>query len=256
MFAGRCDGVIANSASVAADFKSTLKSRMPVHEVWNAVDLTEFSPEGPRLDLDVASGLPPAENNVIRIGLVGTLAKWKGHDIFLRALRMLPHDSRVRAYIVGDALYQTSASQWSLDQLKQQAAELGLANQVGFTGFVLHPAQAMRSLDVVVHASTQPEPFGLVIAEAMACRRALIASAAGGANEIIRDGVNALAHTPGDAKALAALIGRLTDDPELREQLGRAGRQTAEQCFDRARLGHQLGAIYQSVLAAHAAQAA
>ena len=90
----------------------------------------------------------------------------------------------------------------------------------------------------------------------MACRRALIASRAGGATEIIRDGVNALAHAASDAADLASVIVRLTRDPKLREQLGVAGRETAEQHFDRARLGPQLAPIYQSILSAHPAQAA
>ena len=256
MFAGRCNAVIANSASVAEDFQSTLKPRMPVHTVWNAVDLKEFSPEGPKLDLDAASGLPPAPRDVVRVGLVGTLAKWKGHDVFLRALAMLPTNLSVRGYIVGGPLYQTDASQWRLDDLKQQATHLGLTGRVGFTGFVARSAEAMRSLDVIVHASTKPEPFGLVLIEGMACRRAIIASRAGGATEIIRDGVNALAHTASDAADLASVIVRLARDPKLREQLGGAGRETAEQHFDRARLGPQLAPIYQSVLSADPAQAA
>jgi len=60
--------------------------------------------------------------------------------------------------------------------------------QVGFTGFVGSPAAAMRTLDVVVHASTRPEPFGLVIAEAMAAARAVIASRRSGVAEFVRDG--------------------------------------------------------------------
>jgi len=256
MFAGRCNAVIANSASVAEDFQSTLKPRMPVHTVWNAVDLKEFSPEGPKLDLDAASGLPPAPRDVVRVGLVGTLAKWKGHDVFLRALAMLPTNLSVRGYIVGGPLYQTDASQWRLDDLKQQATHLGLTGRIGFTGFVIRPSESMRSLDVVVHASTKPEPFGLVIIEAMACRRALIASATGGANELIGDGVNALAHTPGNADSLAVLMAKLTHDPELREKLGNAGRQTAEEHFDRARLGLHLARIYQSILSARLGRAA
>ena len=71
----------------------------------------------------------------------------------------------------------------------------------------------MRALDVVVHASTQPEPFGLVIAEAMACGRAVITSAAGGAAEIIDAGVDAITHPPGDAASLSACMVRLARDP-------------------------------------------
>lgn len=71
----------------------------------------------------------------------------------------------------------------------------------------------MRALDIVVHASTQPEPFGLVIAEAMACGRAVIASQAGGAAEIIDPGENALGLPPGDAAVLAERIVQLAQMP-------------------------------------------
>ena len=54
----------------------------------------------------------------------------------------------------------------------------------------------MRALDIVVHASTEPEPFGLTIAEGMASGRAVIVSAAGGAAEIVQDGVDALTCAP------------------------------------------------------------
>jgi glycosyltransferase involved in cell wall biosynthesis len=84
----------------------------------------------------------------------------------------------------------------------------------------------LRALDVVVHASTSPEPFGLVIAEAMACERPVIVSVAGGAAEIVTLGVDALGHHPGDAEGLAARMTELAIDPALRRRLGSAaGRQ-------------------------------
>src|SRR5207247_439443 len=70
--------------------------------------------------------------------------------------------------------------------------EVSNTDRVGFTGFLDDPASAMRALDIVVHASTQPEPFGLVIAEGMACGRAVIASRSGGSVEFIESGTNAL----------------------------------------------------------------
>ena len=70
----------------------------------------------------------------------------------------------------------------------------------------------------------------------MACGRAVICSAAGGAAELIAEGQDALAHPPGDDAALAARIAELVRDPELRARLGRAGRITAERRFERSRL--------------------
>ena len=125
------------------------------------------------------------------------------------------------------------------------AREFGVEGRVGFTGFVPDAAAAMRALDVVVHASTEPEPFGLVIAEAMACGRAVVASRAGGAAEIFTEGADALGHGPGDAPALAACIARLAESPELRLALGRAARETAVRRFDRARLAAELVPVYR-----------
>ena len=118
----------------------------------------------------------------------------------------------MRAYIVGDAVYQTEGSQYSLDELRQLARSLGIADRVGFTGFVHTPEATFRALHVVVHASTAPEPFGLVIAEAMACGRPVIVSNAGGAAEIVTPGVDALVHAPGDAGDFAAQIAALAAD--------------------------------------------
>jgi glycosyltransferase involved in cell wall biosynthesis len=193
---------------------------------------------------------------MIRVGLLATLARWKGHEVFLRALSQIPADVPVRGYIIGGALYQTDGSQYSLTELKTLAKQLGVADRVGFTGFVDQPAATMRSLDIVVHASTQPEPFGLVIVEAMACARAVIVSDAGGAAELIEAGTNALVHTPGDVKQLADRIKQLATNPELRQRLGAAGRVTAETRFDRTRLARELVAIYQllSVLPAVAGE--
>ena len=105
----------------------------------------------------------------------------------------------------------------------------------------------MRALDVVVHASTEPEPFGLVIAEGMACGRAVIVSAAGGAAEIIQSGVNALTHEPGDAVGLADRIRSLVSDAALRVRVGAAAREAAERAFGRARLVGQLHSVYQTL---------
>jgi glycosyltransferase involved in cell wall biosynthesis len=124
---------------------------------------------------------------------------------------------------------------------------LGLGAKVGFTGFLDDPAAAMRSLDIIVHASTQAEPFGMVIIEGMACGKAVIVSQAGGASELFVDGVNALGYHPGDAAALARQIERLARDGALRRRLGVAARKATEQLFRGERLAQQVLSLYQEV---------
>jgi glycosyltransferase involved in cell wall biosynthesis len=247
-YSHRCAVVITNSRSVAADVKKVCGGELPVEIIYNGVDVEQFSPIGQKLDLDALAGLAPAPPETIRVGLLATLARWKGHQTFLHALSMLPPTLPVRAYVMTGALYRTNGSQDSCEELKSLADKLGLANRVGFTGFLSEPAAAMRALDIIVHASTQPEPFGLVIAEGMACGRAVIASEAGGAAELFEPEVDALGHPPGDAARLAERITRLATDPCLRSRLGAAGRDTAERRFNRARLGGELVPIYRAAM--------
>lgn len=249
----RCAVAIANSKSVAADIKGVCGENLLVETVYNGVDVESFSPQGPRLDLDALAGFAPAPPGTVRVGILATLARWKGHRTFLQALSLIPQGVPVRAYVMAGALYETNGSQHSLEELKGMAHKLGLNGRVGFTGFLAEPASAMRALDIVVHASTQPEPFGLVIAEGMACGRAVIASEAGGASELFETEVNALGHPPGDAVRLAASITQLAADPHLRARLGAAGRATAERRFSRTRLGRELIPIYRAAIEKSAA---
>jgi glycosyltransferase involved in cell wall biosynthesis len=246
-YADRCGTIVTNSKSVAEDVRQVCGNRATVRPVLNAVDLTHFSPIGPRLDLDRLSGSSDPGPNVVRVGLLATFARWKGHRTFLNALRLLPDSVAVRGYILGGPVYETNASQLSLNELRAEAEQLGLGPRVACTGFVEDPALAIRSLDIVVHASTEPEPFGLVIAEAMACGKAVVVSQTGGAAEIMTPGVDALAHAPGDAPSLARRIEELVEDAALRRRIGDAGRATAERSFTRRRLVGELVQIYQGL---------
>jgi glycosyltransferase involved in cell wall biosynthesis len=241
----RAGAIVANSLSVARDARAALGSAAPVEHAYNAVDLTEFSPSGPVADLDVLAGLPPPPAGTIRAGLVATFARWKGHETFLRALRDM--SAPVRGYIVGGSVYDTAGSQHTVDELRALAASLGVEHRVAFTGFVEHPAGVMRALDVVVHASTDPEPFGLVIAEGLACGRPVVVSAGGGAAELVEDGRDAVTFVPGDAPALARALERLAKNESLRARLGSAGRSTAIRRFDPDTYARAFLDVYQRV---------
>src|SRR5262245_54724245 len=155
-YARRCRAMVAVSESVAADLRRTIAPGA-VHVIHNAVDLTRFAPDGAIADLDRLAGLTPARDATVRVGLVATLSRWKGHETFLRALASLPPGSPVRGYVVGGAVYDTRGSQHSLEELRSLASSLGLGDRVGFTGFVHQTDEVMRALDVVVHASTDAE---------------------------------------------------------------------------------------------------
>ena len=247
-YARYCDALVTNSESVAADVRGTLASP-PLSTILNGVDLEMFSPDGPVADLDALSALPPAAPGTVRVGLPATFARWKGHTTFIQALAMLSPQVPVRGYVIGGPLYDTRGSQHTVAALRTLARDLGIADRIGFTGFVATPAHALRALDVVVHASTEPEPFGMVIAEAMACGRAVITTAAGGAGELVRDGHDAIVHPRGDAKALARCIESLATDAGLRSRLAANARASAVERFDARRMTEQFVRLYEQTAA-------
>jgi glycosyltransferase involved in cell wall biosynthesis len=153
----------------------------------------------------------------------------------------------VRGYIVGGALYQTGSKQETIEGLRAYAQKIGVADRVGFTGFVVEPASAMRALDVVVHASTEPEPFGRVIVEAMGCGKPVISSGVGGAGEILMMGDFALAFKLNNAETLARAIAKLVGDTKLRDLLARNGLNTARERFGRERLARELPPVYEGL---------
>jgi glycosyltransferase involved in cell wall biosynthesis len=242
-------GAVAISQAVGDDTRKVLPG-VPVAVVYNAIDTDEFSPgPGDGAWLDRLAELPPAGPEVVRVGLVATYARWKGQGVFLEAAARTARNPAMKAvlfYLVGGPIYHTAGSQWSEAELRERGRSLLDAGRLGFVPFQQEPAAVYRALDVVVHASTLPEPFGRTIVEAMACGRAVIAANAGGAAELFTEGRDALGVSPGDADSLARAVDELAADPALRERLGRQGRVTAVERFHRDRLGPEVLAAYRS----------
>ncbi len=229
---------IAISQAVAKDAETTLP-KLPIEIIYNAVDINYFSP------------IPSPPHTRLRVGLVATFARWKGHDIFLEAaseiIKTHP-DLNVRFCIVGGAIYQTRGSQFSEQELKDKAAYLEIADKVDFLGFQQDIAQVYNDLDIVVHASTQPEPYGLAIVEAMACGKPVIVSQAGGAAELFTHNYDAIGVPPAEPKALAVAILDLLYHPEKRQFISEEARHTVTKRFSQKRLGEQILAVYNLTL--------
>ena len=249
----RAGGAIAISEAVRRDAQAVLRF-LPVELVYNGIDTDEFSPQmNSGTCLDKLAGLPEAKPGTVRIGLVATFARWKGHEIFLRAaaqvLNIRPQPS-ARFFIIGEPIYQTRGSQFSTDELRAIAAQLKIESYIGFIPFQQNPADIYRALDVAVHASTQPEPFGRTIVEAMACAKPVIVARAGGAAELFTHDHDAVGVPPGDPAALATALTRLLTDPARLQSLANNARQTAVERFNHHRLGPQILAAYRRFISA------
>jgi N-acetylglucosaminyl-diphospho-decaprenol L-rhamnosyltransferase len=148
---------------------------------------------------------------------------WKRPDLALEAVARVPG---VRLVVAGHAVGEESAA--LLGRLRDRAAEPDLAGRVEFPG-VVDTAGALAGATCLLHCA-DAEPFGLVLVEAMAAGRAVVAPAAGGPLEIVDDGSGRL-FAPGDPQAAAAALAEVTGDNGLARRAGEHGRRRAVERF-------------------------
>ncbi|MGH8550018.1 MAG: glycosyltransferase family 4 protein [Methylococcales bacterium] len=179
-------------------------------------------------------------------GIFGRVVGWKGQDYFLKAAAIVLEKVPIsRAFIVGDDTDGTAGYIHGLHELVEQ---LGIASRVVFAGFRRDVPMMMKLMDVVVHASIRPEPFGMVVIEAMAMGRPTVATVGGGPSEIIQDGVNGVLVPPQDAQRLAQEICRLLLDERRAGQIGRQAVRRARE-FGNDTVARTIENLYDDVFA-------
>jgi glycosyltransferase involved in cell wall biosynthesis len=163
-------------------------------------------------------------------GFVGRLVDWKGPDYFIKAAALACREMPgARFVIVGDAIY---GERDFASGLRDLSSSLGLEDKMAFTGFMEDVGGIMSGMDVLVHTSVLPEPFGLVIAEAMMHGLPVIATEGGAVREIVEDGVTGLVVPPRREDVLAAAMLEVMGDPARARQMGESGRKRAREMFD------------------------
>ena len=152
-------------------------------------------------------------------GSVGRLQTWKGFHILLEAADEVfeRHPDATVAIVGGRHELEPAYA----EELHERAARLASRGRVLLVGQQPNPEEWMQAMDVFVHTS-RGEPFGMVVIEAMALGKPVIAAAEGGPTEVITPGVDGLLTPYGDPQALAAAIVRLLDDDDLRLAVGHA----------------------------------
>jgi glycosyltransferase involved in cell wall biosynthesis len=180
------------------------------------------------------------------VGIVGRLQPWKGQEVLLRAAARLA-EARVdlRFMVVGGAILGWEGSY--PDDLRRLAADLGISDRVHFAGHQADVHPWYDALDVVVHASFG-EPFGLVLVEAMALGKPLVATNLGGPREIVEDGTSGLLVPPGNPERLAEAVGRILADRELASTLSQGAVERANS-FTEERMAEGFADLLTTVIA-------
>ena len=194
--------VIANSQASADSLIAAGFDPQRVVVIPNGIDPAPFDAaiaDSDRLRRALRQSLGLGEDEPL-LGLFGRLSPWKGQHIAIESLESLPG---VHLLLVGDALFGEEAY---VERLRRLAARPGVEGRVHFVGFRDDVAGVMQGVEVVIHASTSPEPFGRVIVEAMLASRPVVATRGGGASEIIDEGKNGLLCEPCSVKSLAEKV--------------------------------------------------
>ncbi len=165
---------------------------------------------------------------------VSRMEEWKGHRPHLSALARLGGVPGWACWMVGGAQRPHEARY--LEALRAEAAALGIGARVNFLGQRGDVARLLAAADIHCQPNSGPEPFGITFVEALYAGLPVVTTAIGGALEIV-DGSCGMLVEPNDPAALAAALGKLIEDGELRARLGAAGpARAAALCDPRAQM--------------------
>jgi glycosyltransferase involved in cell wall biosynthesis len=218
-------GVVANSEATAAAYLKAGGKNRNLKVIPNGFATERFDADVSALSRTLRKSLGSFERPLI--GLFGRIAAWKGQKIFVEALSKLQD---VHGVMIGDALF-ADADQRYKRELLVLVEKLGITSRAHFAGFQNDVLPYLKAVDVVVHCSTSPEPFGRVIVEAQLAGKPVIATRGGGPSEIIEDRVTGILVRPNDAEELGLAIQELLEKPKWAEELAANGHRAAVQRF-------------------------
>jgi glycosyltransferase involved in cell wall biosynthesis len=223
--------VIASSrAAAAAHCRVFGGSDQSVRTVYPGVPIEQFQcPQLQRLErirhelgLDQAAAV---------VATVGRLQPGKGQDVFIQAAKLVSEAMPgVKYLVIGREMFGLDVGYSSL--LKRSVIDLGLESDIVFTGFRDDIPELLAVTDMVVHAATMPESFGLALCEAMAAGKPVVATDVGGPSEVVVDGETGYVVTPNDAGALAEAMLKLLKGPTRLLEMGEAARRRVRERFD------------------------
>jgi len=210
--------------------------------VYNGLDPGEVRVRREAREVRTEFGIPDA---VPVIGVVGNVKRWKGQEVVIRATALLAERwPTLRLLLVGLAAPDDPYP----EELARLTRELRIEDRVIFTGFQEHPADFMNAMDVVVHSSITPEPFGLVNIEAMYLGKPVVATRLGGPIEIFDNGRNGFLVDPENPRALADQLAALLSDPVLRKRVGEVAHATVMKRFTIAQTLRGVAGVYDEVV--------
>jgi glycosyltransferase involved in cell wall biosynthesis len=232
--------LVFNSQFTRGQFGPTKPAHCVV--VYPPIDLERF------IGLQMSNGLLP--DAPLTMGVIGQITPWKAQDDAIRILALLrARFPSLRLRIVGSVVFAgpgvTLDNESFHAELVALAHELGVGDAVDFTGMTDDLESVFASLDAVLVPSWQ-EPFGRVVAEAMAAGVPVVATCQGGPAELIEDGVSGYLAEPRRPEAWIDPVSRLLADSMLRARIASQARRRVASELDRQEMLDRVVQLYKA----------
>jgi glycosyltransferase involved in cell wall biosynthesis len=215
----RLKAVVCISGAVRDNLKNHSLDTGNLVTIYNGIDPHIVSVSTEATDILQRQNIRPGTRIV---GVIGNIKLWKGQETMIRALPLILRDvPHLVCLFVGDT---APADQAYHDHLLALAGELGVQENIRFTGYTRNVADYINTMEIVIHTSVEPEPFGRVLIEAMAMSKPVIGARGGAVTEIIEEGSTGLTFQPGNPAALAEAAKQFLLSPDVAAEMGIKGR--------------------------------
>jgi glycosyltransferase involved in cell wall biosynthesis len=241
-----CDCLITVSQFVDQGIRDVmLGNKSKIHQVYGGIDTNAFGSAPPERAAAYrqSQGWKPED---IVCGVVGTFSfpHGKGQPEFLQAAQRLHSEHpNARFAMIGNGSMKTF--------LEQEIRRLNLGDVAKLIPYSFEMPVVMSALDVLVHPAIGTEALGLVLWEAMASGKPVVASRLGGIPEAFVENEHGILVPPGGVEALAKALDKLLTDQALRARLGAAGREHVRERFSRTRQARGMMEVYSSLTSCH-----
>jgi glycosyltransferase involved in cell wall biosynthesis len=211
--------------------------------VRGAIDVEPFLNAKGRARVRAEWGVREGE---VLIGMAGRVTRWKGQSIFVQAAKLIAEQHAEAKFAAVGGVFDTE--KFYMDRFRKEVRDAGLENKLTINDFRADMPDVFAAFDIFVLPSILPEPFGLVVIEAMASGKPVVATAPGGPSETVVEGETGCLVPPSDPFAMAQALEVLLADPQKRINMGDAGRRRACETFSLPRYVTEFEELYDAVL--------
>ncbi|MCH2185434.1 glycosyltransferase family 4 protein [Myxococcota bacterium] len=243
-WARQFDRYLCISRHVYQEIESAGFPKDRLAEVQLGIDLEDFRKRVRRSASAVRSDLEIRENQTL-VAMVGNLQPWKGHSVVVSALEKLQPEDRNRLCVLFIGAIRDE-DQEHVSTIRERIRKAGLQSSIRFLGARADVPDLLNAADLQLHASTFPEPFGLVLIEGLCLGTPLIAASLGGPQEILTPETGTL-FDPSKPEELTKILSEHLRFPEKRRAMASLGPERARH-FEARSMAEEHAAIYRSLL--------